>query len=216
MTNIMARAALRGLTSDIWRRWLWHHTDVCSSNTGWGRCMWHTGVLHCVQTSKVERGSVLVTIRRWPQIIAWWVELNFHCASNNIHGTQPSTSRLMVKWPKWRSWAQKWHLHKRRSTNLLVEILSQHGVHGSNPVMRINTVVLEIWGQHRVLSNIKGATMEERTGPYALPKCNGDTRGSVAPEAPGGANVPYYETCTRGTSGYQPLCCWFFSAKKTA
>ena len=80
MTNIMARAALRGLTSDIWRRWLWHHTDVCSSNTGWGRCMWHTGVLHCVQTSKVERGSVLVTIRRWPQIIAWWVELNFHCA----------------------------------------------------------------------------------------------------------------------------------------
>ena len=55
---------------------------------------------------------------------------------------------------------------------------------------------------------IKGATMEERTGPYALPKCTGDTRGSVAP---GGANVPYYETCTRastrGTSGYQPLCC---------
>ena len=58
--------------------------------------------------------------------------------------------------------------------------------------------------QHRVLSNIKGATMEERTGPYALPKCTGDTRGSVAP---GGADVPHCETCTSGTSGYQPLCC---------
>ena len=78
-----------------------------------------------------SRKRTMVTIRRWPQIIAWWVELNFHCASNNIHGTQPSTSRLMVKWPKWRSWAQKWHLHKRRSTNLLVQILSQHGIHGS-------------------------------------------------------------------------------------
>ena len=208
MTNIMARAALRGLTSDIWRRWLWHHTDVCSSNTGWGRCMWHTGVLHCVQTSKVERGSVLVTIRRWPQIIAWWVELNFHCASNNIHGTQPSTSRLMVKWPKSRSWAQKWHLHKRRSTNLLVEILSQHGIHGSYPVMRINTVGLEIWGQHRVLS--KAPQWKKERAHMLFPSA------LETPEAPGGADVPYCETCTRGTSGYQPLCCWFFFCKKTA